>query len=247
MLLPVRTLLVGLAGVAFLVPAIGAAAVREDPPVTTPAETSPGPADPVPLEPTVTLGVPPEPPDSITIQVPPLPEPAPAARAPKPKLTRPRAHAHRITPRQAERRVAEPASRSEAHVAPVVKKKATPRKPLKELRQPQRKIVPAVSAPRRPIRDRMPTHGLLAAQYSTPAVAAPPVARSTVLYLALALATVLGMLLALVAAAPVLAGRWPQVFVPVINATERIVLTGVCLAGAALTLAITWALTGPGA
>jgi hypothetical protein len=66
------------------------------------------------------------------------------------------------------------------------------------------------------------------------------------LYLALAFATVLGMLLVLAAAAPLLADRWPRVFVPVIDATERIVLaavlTYVCLAGAALTLAITWAL-----
>ena len=67
------------------------------------------------------------------------------------------------------------------------------------------------------------------------------------LYLALVLAMFLGFLLSLVGTAPVLAQRWPQVFVPVMVATERIVVAGVCLAGAALTLAITWALTGRGA
>jgi hypothetical protein len=34
--------------------------------------------------------------------------------------------------------------------------------------------------------------------------------------------------------------------VPVLESTDRIVLGGVCVGGAVLALAITWALTGPG-
>jgi hypothetical protein len=108
-------------------------------------------------------------------------------------------------------------------------------------------VAPASAAPREPIRDRRAAQGVLAARFATPVASSTAGANHSVLYLALALATVLGMLLGLAAAAPLLAGRWPQVFVPVIDATERIVLAGVCLAGAALTLAITWALTGPAA
>ncbi len=88
--------------------------------------------------------------------------------------------------------------------------------------------------------------GVLAAQFS-PVVSSPPASGSAAfLYLAFGLAAAFGLSLGLVAAAPRLVQRWPQVFVPVIGANERIVLASVCLAGAALTLVITWELTGPG-
>ncbi|MGZ8688492.1 MAG: hypothetical protein ACXWZP_08700 [Gaiellaceae bacterium] len=239
-------MLVALAGVALLVPAIGVAAVREDPPVTTPVETVPPLPDPAPpVEPEA----PPEPPAiTITIEVPPLPEPVVAA--PRRTLARPalpRAQARRVAPARVER-VAKAESRSRADVAPVVTKKPTPKaKPKQKLRKPRRRVIAPVSAPQRPIREHVSVHGVLAAQFSAPDAASPATTHREVLYLALALAAVLGTLLGLVVAAPALAGRWPQVFVPVIDASEQIVLAGVCLACAALTLAITWALTGPGA
>jgi hypothetical protein len=147
-------------------------------------------------------------------------------------------------------RAAEPERHSHTDATPVTKeqrpqKAATKVKRKKQRAQPKA-ITPAPTS-RRPVRDRMPVNGVLAAQFSTPQSSASATAPRAILYLALALAAVLGMVLGLAAAAPLLAGRWPQVFVPVIDATERIVLAGVCLAGAALTLAITWALTGPAA
>ena len=97
----------------------------------------------------------------------------------------------------------------------------------------------------------MPAHGVLAAQFSSQDAALPATLPATmhraVLYVPLAAAVLLGILLGLVGAAPALAVRWPQVFGPVIDASERIVLAGVCLTGVVLTMAITWALTGPGA
>lgn len=240
-------MLVALAGVALLVPAIGGAAVPGEPPVTTPVETTPPAPDPAPP---VELEAPPA--ITITIEVPPVAEPAVAA----PKrtfgtLARPRTHARPAQPRRVERR-AEPERRSRADIAPVAKEKPTPKaKPKKtkkkKLRKPQHRVIAPVSAPQDPIRDRMPEQGVLAAQFSAPDVVSPATTHWVVLYLGLAVAAVLGMLFGLVGAAPVLAGRWPQVFVPVMHATERIVLAGVCLAGAAATLAIMWALTGSGA
>jgi hypothetical protein len=67
------------------------------------------------------------------------------------------------------------------------------------------------------------------------------------LVLASLVAAVVAAGIAVVGAAPVLADRWPNVFLPVIEAIDRNMLAGLCLAGAALTLVITWALTGPGA
>jgi hypothetical protein len=115
------------------------------------------------------------------------------------------------------------------------------------VRRPQRKLVVTVAVPQSPIRDGRPAHGVLAAQFSAPGPAFSDSSQRTVLYLALVLAAILGALLSLVATAPVLARHWPEVFIPVIQSSERIVLAGVCLATGALTLAITWALTGPGA
>ena len=242
-------MLAALVAVALLVPAIGAAAVREDPP--PPAETTPPPTEPAPPEdPPVTIT--PEPPVTIEIKVPPLPDPV--AASPKPKLEKPepvrqRAHSRRVTPRRVEYR-AEPETPSRADAAPVAKKKPAAKvKPKrKKPRQIQHVVVAApVSAPLVAIRDRGPAHGVLAALLVAPETSSPPGASSAVLYLALALAAMLGTLFGLVGAAPVLAGPWPRVFAPVIVATERIVLAGVCLAGAALTLAITWVLTARGA
>ena len=243
-------MLVALAGVALLVPAIGVAAPSEDPPVTTPVESTPLPPAPAPpVEPSVTLEVPPEP-QEITIQVPVLPDPVVAA--PKRTPVRPRAPARRAPTRV--ERVSESQTQSRADDASVAKEKPKQKaKPKKKLRQPkkprqtQRTVVAPVTAPQRPVRDRMPVHAVLAARFSTPEAASPANTYGPVLYLGLALAAVLGSLFGLVGAAPVLAGRWPHVFVPVIVARERIVVAGVCLASAALTLAITWVITGPGA
>lgn len=244
---PLRTILAALVGVALLVPAIGAAAVEEDPPVTTPVETTPLPPDPVPAEPPViTVEAPPEQ-QTITLQVPMTPEPqaAPVKR----KLVKPRTHRRPVTHTRVER-VSEPEPQSRAEVAPVTKAKAKPKaKPrrkakVKKLRR--HVAVAPVVAPQLRVPDPEPAHGVLAARFSEPAAIDPDATDPAVLYLAVALATVLGLLLGVVVTAPVLADRWPEVFMPVIDATERIVLAGVCVAGAALTLAITWVLTGPG-
>lgn len=247
---PVRTILVALAGVALLVPAIGTAAVRQDPPVTTP-ETIPLPPDPaLPVEPVVILDQPES--VTITIEVPALPEPVVAEPTRKPpKLARPPAPARRVTPTAATH-LAEPETQRRADVAPVATKKPTPKaKPQKKLKQPKRKVMAPVSAPQGLIRNHMPAHGVLAAQFSSQDAALPATLPATmhraVLYVPLAAAVLLGILLGLVGAAPALAVRWPQVFGPVIDASERIVLAGVCLTGVVLTMAITWALTGPGA
>ena len=96
------------------------------------------------------------------------------------------------------------------------------------------------------IQDALPAHGVLAARYSQQQVASAATTRTAVLYLGIVLVGGLSLVVGLLGAAPRLVGRWPQVFMPVIDSRERIGLTGVCLAGAALTLAITWMLTGPG-
>ena len=248
---PVRILLVGLAGVALLAPGIGVGAVLGSPPGTTPVETNPPPDVPPATEPGVTVEDPPGS-DSITLQVPPLPDPpAAAAKTKKKKVapTRPPvrtvrpARVHRVTERETSSSVdVAPVAESETAVKPKPKQKA-------KVKRSARKVVvlPRASASQRPNRELLPTHGVLAAQYSGPTVASTATSSSPVLYLGVSFAVVLGMLFGLVGAAPRLAGRWPEVFVPVIDATERIVLVGVCLAGAALTLAVTWALTGPGA
>ncbi len=258
---PVRTILVVLAGAALLVPAIGVAAAREDPPVTTPVEAIPLPPEPVlPVDPVVVLD-PPQP-VTIEIEVPTLPDPVLAEPTHKPpKLAQPPAPAPRIAPTAA-RHVTERETQHRADAAPVATKKPTPiakpqqrlkQKRLKQerLKQAQRKVLASVSAPQRLIRKHTPAHGVLAAQHSGQDAAFPSTLPATmhraVLYLPLAAAAVLGILLGLVGAAPVLAGRWPQVFDPIIDASERIVLAGVCLMGVVLTMAITWALTGPGA
>lgn len=254
MLLPVRTLLAGLVGVALLVPAIGVAAARQEPPVTTPVETTPVETTPLPENPAPPVE-PDEPPgqQTITLQVPPLPAPAAVApkAKPKPKLVRERAPVRRVTPRRVVERVAEPETQARVDVAPIVKEKprlkAKPTKPSR----PQQKVIAPASAPQRLLRDGPPTHGVLAAQFPPQAAlspsSTPDSGQRAVLYLALVLGAVLVVLLGLVGTAPVLALRWPQVFVPVIHSSERIVLAGVCLATGALTLAITWVLTGPGA
>lgn len=243
---PLRTILAALVGVALLAPAIAAAAVQEDPPVTTPVETTPLPPDPAPPAepPPVTVEAPPEP-QTITIQVPPLPEPA-AAPA-KPKRVQPRTHAPRVVHTRVER-APEPESHSRVDAVPAAKPKPNSKvKTRKKVKHSTRHAVAPLAAAQPPVIDPRPAHGVLSAQFSAPVAFEPAATHRAVLYLALALATVLGLLLGVVATAPVLASRWPHVFMPVIDATERIVLAGVCVAGAALTLAITWALTGPGA
>lgn len=245
---PVRILLVGLAGVALLAPGIGVGAVLGSPPGTTPVETNPPPDVPPPTDPAVTLEDPPGS-DSITLQVPPLPDPPAATAKTKKKVvpTRPPVRTERPARVQ---RVTERETSSSVDVAPVAESEtAVTPKPKPKVKRSARKVVvlPQASAPQRPDRELLPAHGVLAAQYSGPTLGSTATSSSPVLYLAVSFAVVLGMLFGLVGAAPRLAGRWPEVFVPVIDATERIVLVGVCLAGAALTLAVTWALTGPGA
>jgi hypothetical protein len=244
---PLRTTLVALVGIALLVPAAGAG---QEPPPDELAPPPPPPTAPVdPVEPVEPAG-----PTSITITVPPLPAKKAAPQA-KPQPAKParREPVRRSAPRRSAPVVE---TRSEAREPEVPVPAATPEpkaapKPSakkKVLRPKPRVVAKAVApAPARPIRDREAAGAVLGAQFALGAGSEDEGVNKTILVLALALAAVLGAVVGVVAAAPVLAGRWPSVFVPVIDATEQIVLAGICLAGAALALVITWALTGPGA
>jgi hypothetical protein len=216
--------------------------------VTTPEETTPPP--PTTTDPGVTEEEPPGP-DTITLIVPPLPAPRAAAAKQQQKVVRPRPKVVRKAARPAAHRAVERETPSADEFAPVevevkAKPKAKAKAKAKQPRRPEPRLTAPAALQRRPLREPEPAHGVLAVQHTTRHVGSTPTTNTAVLYFSITLATVLGMLLCAVGAAPRLAGRWPHVFVPVIDATERIVLAGVCLAGAALTLAITWALTGPG-
>jgi hypothetical protein len=102
---------------------------------------------------------------------------------------------------------------------------------------------PAPLAPH-PIRDPERAGAVLAAHFTL--AEDDGRANTLVVVLAALLVGLIGGVAAVVGAAPVLADRWPKVFVPVLESTDRIVLAGVCVGGAVLALAITWALTGPG-
>jgi hypothetical protein len=247
---PFRSFLAA-AGVVLLVPATGAAAGWQEGPVPPSDDLTPppstAPAEPDPVEPGG--------PSSLTITVPPV---SLAKPAPKAKPTPAKAEAaqaaptRRTTPRRV--RSAEPSVEHHVLVAPAVEqapeRQAAPKARRARARakpaRPQPRVVAKVVTPVRTIRDPEPAGAVLAAQFSLDQGSGSGAMKTVVLLLAVALAAVLGALVAAVGAAPLLADRWPSVFVPVIDATERIVLTGVCLAGAALTLMITWALTGPG-
>jgi hypothetical protein len=96
----------------------------------------------------------------------------------------------------------------------------------------------------RPIRDPERAGAVLAAHFT---LAEDDGGTNTaVVVLAALLIGLIAGVVAVVGAAPVLADRWPRLFVPVLESTDRIVLGGVCVGGAVLALAITWALTGPG-
>jgi hypothetical protein len=231
--------------------AAAAAAAQEPPPdEIAPPPPPTTPADPVePAEP--------DGPTSITITVPPLPatKSAPKKAAPKAKRVEPAPEpARRWTPRRSapvdvEPSVSETQGEIEAPAAETPPaKKAAPKskaKPARKVHRPRPHAVAAAPARPRAIPDREAAASVLAAQFTLERADGGR-ANTGMIVLALVLAAALGLVVGVVGAAPVLADRWPKVFVPVIDATDRVVLAGLCVAGAAVTLVITWALTGPG-
>lgn len=248
---PLVRILAPLVASVLLLPGPGAAAAQEDPPGTTPTETSPPPADPTPpVETVATLDVPAEP-YTITIVVPVLPERAPKRAAVRKHAAPPvrRSHSraaptvsHEVAERsQSSPRIVAPAKPDKAAKAAKTRKQAKP--PRLKRAAPPRVSRPAVIR----VPDHVPAAGVLAAQFSSASVDPSAPASNTILYLALTFAALLAMLVALAAAAPSLALLWPRVFAPVIQAQEQLLLAAACIVCAAITLAITWALTGPGA
>lgn len=237
-----RILLVALVAVALLVPATGAA--QEPPPEESPPPPPP-PTTTQPQEPVVEI----EEPVVVTITVPPLPEPKPAARKAKPQqaASTPREPVRRSTPRRSEPSSSETPSEFEAPTEAAAPAKAKPAKPKpvrrKARRARPRVVAKAAPAPVQTIRDPDRAGAVLAAQFTLTEAAGEDY---TPLVLALLFAFLLAAGAGVVYASPVLADRWPKVFVPVLESTDRIVVPGLCVAGAALTLVITWALTGPG-
>lgn len=254
----VRTL-APLVALVLLLPGLGSAAAQEDPPETTPTETSPPPADPTPpVETVITLDVP-DASDTITIVVPVPPKPArkwaavrPAVRPavapsvrrsdsrPAPTVSSEVVESSQSSPRGAPAQSAKPKKAAKAAKAAKTRKQT-------KLSPPKRSTPPRVF---RPAVIRAPEHtagGVLAARFSSASVDPSASTSNPIFYLALTLAALLAMLVALVAAAPSLAPLWPRVFVPVIRAQEQLLLGVACVICVAITLAITWALTGPGA
>jgi len=247
-------ILAPLVALVMLLPGLGVAAAQQDPPATTPTETAPPPEDPAPPVGTVaTVDLPAEP-QTITIVVPALPERAPKRAADRKQAAPPvRKNRSRATP-TVSREVAESSQSSPRIVAAAepdkpakVAKAATTRRRRKPAR-PTRPAAPRVSRQAMiRVPDRMPASGVLAAQFSSASVDPPAPASNTILYLALAFAALLSMLVALVAAAPSLALLWPRVFARVIPVQEQLLLVAACVVCGAITLVLTWALTGPGA
>ena len=245
-----RSILAISVGLALLVPATGGA---QEPP---PDDLAPPPPPSTPADPEVPPEV--EGPTTVTIKVPPLREAKPAPKKAAPQQAAPQQAApapdpvRRTSPRRSVR-VYEPVTPSYESEAPVVEQ--TPAKAprpkakrvKKNVQRPRPRAVAKPTAPvLRTIRDPDRAGAVLAAQFTLGGNSDGAGVNTTVLVLAIMIAALLGCVVGVVGAAPLLADRWPKVFVPVIDATDRIVLAGVCLAGAAATLAITWALTGPG-
>jgi hypothetical protein len=245
---PLRLIAALAAALALCLPALAAA--QEGPPpedVPAPPPTTTAPTEPVePAEPTG--------PTSMTIIVPPLPaqKAAPKKAAPKkaapqkaPERSEP---VHRSAPAESysePETYEEPATAEPAPRKPVAKKaKAAKRKAHRTKAKPKPRVVAtAVALPAsRPIRDPQPVGAVLGAQFT---LGEDGGTNTGVIVLALVLTGLVGAVAAVVGAAPILADRWPKLFVPVIESTDRIVLAGVCVGGAMLALVITWALTGP--
>lgn len=245
-------------GLALLVPATGGA---QEPP---PAETAPPPpTTTTPQDPIVQI----EPPPVVTIKVPPLPKPKPAAKKAKVQRAKPapREPVRRSSPRRSvrvwepepvavapraevEAPVAETKPAKPAAVKPKPKPKPKPHR-KKVVRANPRVVAKAAAPPARTIRDPDRAGAVLAAQFSMgddPAQAAGTGVGTGMVVAAVLFAVFLGTAVGIVGTAPLLADRWPKVFEPVIDATDQIVLVGVWIAGLALTLAVTWALTSPG-
>lgn len=238
-----RSVLAISVGLALLVPATGGA---QEPP---PDELAPPPPS-TPAEPEAPPKV--EGPTTVTIKVPPLHEAKPAPKKVQTQQAPDSEPVRRTSPSRSVR-VSEPVTPSYESDAPVVEQKPakTPRAKSKRARKnvhrPRPRAVAKATAPViRTIRDPDPAGAVLAARFTLDDASESGGVNTTVLVLAIMIAALLGGVVGVVAAAPLLADRWPKVFVPVIDATDRVVLAGVCLAGAALTLVITWALTGPG-
>jgi hypothetical protein len=225
-----------------------AAGAGQGEPTLPPEETAPPPAQTQPPPPPVTIPEdPPEPRSTtITLIVPAPPAAKPKRVAAKQAPSSAPAPAKRYRPRRT-RSYAEPYTEPAAEPAapkPTVKRKRKPARPAK--RVPAASPLRVAPVHQAVVRDNTRVSAVLGARFSPQTVASSPPDRRAE-YLLIVLAVGGSLLLGIAGAAPRLAWYWPEIFVPVIDATERIVLAGVCLAGAALTLAITWALTGPGA
>lgn len=248
---PLVRILAPLVALVTLLPGLGAAAAQQDPTSTTPIETSPPPEDPTPpVETVATVNVPAKP-HTITIVVPALPERAPKRAAVRKHAAPPVRKNHSRAAPTVFREVAEPSQSSPRIVAADKPAKAAKAATTRRQTKPSRAKRPAPPRVSRPavirVPDQMPAAGVLAAQFSSASVDPSAPASNTILYLALTLAALLAMLVALAAAAPSLALLWPRVFTPVIHAQEQLLLAAACIVCAAITMAITWALTGPSA
>jgi len=247
-------ILVAQLGIALLLPAVVAA---QEPP---PDEIAPPPA---PTTTTISAEpVAPPGPTSTTIILPPLPAvklaPKKATSQPaKPAEPEP-APVRRTTPRRSAPVASDDFEAPAAETSPAAEtppaKKATPkakpkRKPAaKQKVQPPRPRPVAKAATPRTIPDREAAGAVLAAQFTLGREDAGGGGMSSgLVVLALVFAGLIVAVVGVLGAAPILADHWPKVFVPVIEATDRVLLAGLCLAGAAAALVITWALTGPGA
>jgi hypothetical protein len=253
---PLRLIVAVAAVLALTLPPL--AAGQEGPPpddLPAPPPATTAPVDPV--EPAEPAG-----PTTLTITVPPLPaqKPAPkkatpAQAKPAPKRAAPtrREPVRRETPRSSQpvERFSEPETSAEPAAEPARRKPAAKKakpKPRKQLQRVTPRVVAKATPPivpvRRPIRDQERVGAVLAVQFT---LGQDDSGRNTAsVVLALVLAGIVGAVAAVAGLAPVLAERWPALFVPVMESTGRIVVTGVCLGGALLVLAMTWALTGPG-
>jgi hypothetical protein len=250
---PLRLIAAIAAALALCLPALAAA--QEGPPPedipAPPPTTTTTPTEPV--EPTEPTG-----PTTMTITVPPLPaqKTAPKKAAPQKAKAAPKATSAPVqqpAPRRSDpvesysqpEASEEPAAEPEP-AKPVAKKaKAAKRKAHRTTSGPNPRVVAtAVALPAsRPIRDPQPVGAVLGARFT---LAGEDGGTSTgVIVLALVLIGLVGSVAAVVGAAPILADRWPKLFVPVIESTDRIVLAGLCVGGAMVALVITWALTGP--
>jgi hypothetical protein len=251
--LPPDRLIAALAAAfALWLPALAGA--QEGPPpddIPPPATTTPT----EPVEPAEPTG-----PTSITITVPPLPaqkaapkKAAPQQAKPAPKRAAPvrREPVRRASPRRSEpvESYSEPAVSEEPAAEPVPQKPKPAAKKAKaakkKVHRAKPRVVAKAAAPvaRGPIRDPQPVSAVLGAQFTLGQDDGGM--NTSVIVLALMLAGLVGAVAAVVGAAPILADRWPRLFVPVIESTDRIVLAGLCVGGAMVALAITWALTGP--